>query len=561
MQLEHSDLQGLTKHPVRFDLFYDVNTYMQYVSTRHIKRAYRTNELPKTDIKRLLGLMSISDKELQEHHTGSDHWVGFINDLSYQLKWVLYKKSGEYAGYSSYQESFPDNIMRVDWNAYQTFISYSLQEQMHLLLDNLINQYGDSNHEAMHGSVIGYLDDFSHWGSATGVLPFLRFDQTRQFLLSFLSQLQTNIWYTTASLIQYLKDNHPYFLIPEEPKYKHKSDKGRYCNFHEKKKNEYGELEINSDDADSFERVEGRYIERFLEYIPFLMGFIDIAYDFEHESAILPQKDTLKAFKINPRMCTFYNQKIAEPKITVQPNFEVSIESEIYPAKIIGELSQVGTLTAYDKVSQIKLEKSKVINKVAGTPDYDLIACLRQLSSKPLPQNVEIDLKEWMNQGDALILYEQAYLLESDYHYDFISEHAITQINKNLALVAPQNNLMPLLEKECSVPIEIVHKDDAFNCLPNFYKTVFPKVGKEVKKEVVRKKISLTRELMVKINFPSLKEINLIRNDLLLRHCIFDIDEGSYSILIAKKDEPLLKEILKSISHEYQITIKEATTA
>ena len=153
--------------------------------------------------------------------------------------------------------------------------------------------------------------------------------------------------------------NHPYFLIPQQPKYKNKSEKGRYCNFHEKKKNEYGELEINPNDADSFERVEGRYIERFLEYIPLLMGFIDVAYDFGQVSAILPQRDKLKAFKINPRMGAFYNQQIAEPKITVQPNFEVSIEAEVYPAKIIAELSQVGTLTTYDTVSQIKLEKSK----------------------------------------------------------------------------------------------------------------------------------------------------------------------------------------------------------
>lgn len=561
MQLEHSDLQGLTEHPARFDLFYDLHTYMQYINTREIKRAYRTNDLPKADIKRLLGLMSISDKELQEHHTGSEHWVGFINDIAYQLKWVDYNKKGQYAGYSSYQETFPDNYMRVNQNVYQQYLSHSLQEQVQMLLDSLISQYRDSNNEAMQGSVMGYLDEFSHWGSATGVLPFLRFDQTRQFLLGFLSKLQPNIWYTTASFIQYLKRIYPYFLIPKEPKYTNKSEDGRYCNFHEKKKNEHRELVINPNDADAFERVEGRYIERFLEYIPFLMGFIDIAYDFGRDTAILPQRDTLKAFKINPRMCAFYNQQIAEPKITVQPNFEVSIESEIYPAKTIDEFSQIGKLTAYDTVSQIKLEKSKVISKIAATPDYDLITRLRQLSSKSLPQNVEMDLKEWMNQGDAIVLYENVHLLESDYHYDFISEHAIDKINKNLALVAPKNNLMPHLEKECSVPIEIMHKDDALNCLPSFYKTVFPKVGKEIKQSVARKKVTLTREIMVKINFPSLQEINLIKNDLLLRQCVFDIDEGSYSILIAKNDEPLLKEVLKSISHEYQITIKEAKTA
>lgn len=37
----------------------------------------------------------------------------------------------------------------------------------------------------------------------------------RQFLLDLLKKCAPGIWYSTASLVAYLKTNHPYFLLPE----------------------------------------------------------------------------------------------------------------------------------------------------------------------------------------------------------------------------------------------------------------------------------------------------------------------------------------------------------
>ncbi len=201
MQLDQIDITNLEQHNIRFDVFYDLHTYMNYVSEREIKRTYRTNDLPKSDIKRLLGLMSITDKELEEDHEETDHWPGFIDDLAYRLDFIKYDRKGEYAGYSSSEPSFPDNYIHINKSAYEQFISLSLQQQVVKVLDVLVGDYGSSNHELMSPSVMGYLDQFDTYGSATGLLPFLKFDQSREFLLSFLSKLQPNVWYRGCAYI------------------------------------------------------------------------------------------------------------------------------------------------------------------------------------------------------------------------------------------------------------------------------------------------------------------------------------------------------------------------
>lgn len=562
MQLEQIDIPGLEQRSVRFDVFYDLHTYMRYVIEKRIKRTYRTNDLSKSDIKRLLGLMSITDKECQEHLEGTRHWPGFIDDLAYRLSFVKYDTKGVYAGYySSGEPTFPDNYIRTNKEAYEKFIALPLQQQVAKILEVLVGFYTDYNNEFMSLSVTSHLDKFDSRGCATGALPFLKFDQSRNFLLVLLSKLQPNIWYSTSSLIQYLKYNYHYFLIPEKPQFKFTTEKSRYCNFLERAHNDYKRLEISENAPDAFERVEGRYVERFLEYIPLIMGFVDVAYDPKCETTISPQRDKLKAFKVNPRMSAFYNGEICQPKITVLPNFEISIESEIYPSLIMHELTNIGKLIVSDKVSQVKIEKTKIIAKVAQDPSFNPITYLQNLSIKPLPQNVEVDLKEWTNQGDAIILYEDGCLLECDYQYDFISDYSVERINNNISIIHDTKSLLMNLEKEHSVPIEIVHKNNNFKLLPTSYVSVFPKLDKETAINQDLKKLTIKRQILLKFFFPSLNEVNLIKNELLSHHCIFDIDEATSSIIIEKKDEDLLKAAIQTISNAYHISIQDETVA
>ena len=106
-------------------------------------------------------------------------------------------------------------------------------------------------------------------------------------LLKILQHCQSGIWYSTASLIAYLKTEHPFFLIPKSPKREKGMNKGRYGNFHEHRGSRWGDrTTIAETDADAFERVEGRYVERFLEGIPLSLGYVDVAYGEPKEKEI-----------------------------------------------------------------------------------------------------------------------------------------------------------------------------------------------------------------------------------------------------------------------------------
>jgi hypothetical protein len=64
---------------------------------------------------------------------------------------------------------------------------------------------------------------------------------------------------------------------------------GRYGNFHESKEAWGHEIDIRERDPDSFERVEGRYVERFLEGIPLVLRYVDVAYARKPPGQFIPR--------------------------------------------------------------------------------------------------------------------------------------------------------------------------------------------------------------------------------------------------------------------------------
>ena len=127
----------------------------------------------------------------------------------------------------------------------------------------------------------------------------VKFPAVRQFLLKMLEECKPGEWYSTASLIAFLKTNHPYFFLPE--KLPSKDTWGnpitRYKGIREKE-SYTGDVGVIPEDAiDAFERVEGRYVERFLEEIPLTMRFVEVAYDPQPETDTLVL-NKLKAYKL-----------------------------------------------------------------------------------------------------------------------------------------------------------------------------------------------------------------------------------------------------------------------
>src|SRR4029077_6049968 len=120
--------------------------------------------------------------------------------------------------------------------------------------------------------------------------PALFFAAPRRFLLGLLAECPSDQWLSTAALVEHLKKHHRYFLIPAMPRFKNEYEArfGRYGNFHESKDAWGHEIDIHESDPNGFERVEVRYVERFLEGIPLVLRYVDVAYARKPSDAIYP---------------------------------------------------------------------------------------------------------------------------------------------------------------------------------------------------------------------------------------------------------------------------------
>ncbi|MBF0288724.1 MAG: hypothetical protein HQM14_12970 [SAR324 cluster bacterium] len=551
------DVTGLTVECTPYDLHKDLHVFINYIKERSVKRSYRSNELSTADSKRLAKLMGNPSvlKEIEEDYFYS--WIDFVDSFALDLQWIEYNTKGEYMGYSSSAPSFPDNYIKFQNKTYDSFLSLSINEQEQTLLNTLCKTSSDSDNEFFRESQLGRLDSFDRWGCGTGVIPYLNFSKARRFLLECLTLgCQKEVWYSTASLIQFLKKQHPFFLIPQKPKMKHGKEE-RYCNFREYQGgNRYSgqKKQITAKDADAFERVEGRFVERFLERIPFLMGYADLAYD-ESVHQDIPSLGKLKAFRLHASFFQTMKGEAKSPKVTVQPNFEVCVESSFYPVTILSALTPFTTIVSDDTAIVLKLDKAKITEALAQNEELDVIALLQQLSNQNLPQNVMTELEEWKGHSEVFTLYEGYALYEGDVKLSSLKEFTVESIDSKINLIHSPQKLFNKLEQAELMPVMLKHQRMQFCSLPSAAKTIFSKTTPQTKK--TRQSITLKREVFTILYFPSEKLLQIFRKALLKVHCPIEVDPVGNSLRYPQKFEKEIKQIIQQLKQEYQIKIKD----
>ena len=557
--LEKADISALEIRSGLCDLHHDIAIYMDYVTSKSIRRSAKTNYLLKGDIVRLAKLMK-QELPINNFDADGSNYPDFIDRLAYGMGFVDFDVQG------SYYDTYPENYIKIKGDNYQKYINLPLQEQEEKILDSL-NFKGVASkdyNEFVYQSPIGILDHFQYYNIGYA-LEKIDIHKVRSFLFELLSQVEVNIWYDVKSFTDYLKYNHPYFLIPRQPEIvktksymympsymQQTSSDNRYYGFSDVYENETHRL--SPDYKDVFERVEGRYIERFLEFIPFLLGYVELAYDYDNPNDFIPTIGMLSAFRITPRFIALRNKEIKEAKIMVQPNFEITIESDIYPAKIMSRLESIGHLLKKDVISQVRIEKNKVVQKVAREHDFDPIKYLSQISSSPLPDNVKIELKEWCGHADAFILYENTGLLESNFEFVNIEQFIVQKINKKFYIIKDTEALVNELERNQTIPIKkLRHKDSNF-LESNEYKSIISK-GKTNNKEVSNhlEKLKIGRANLIKLLFTTDKDLALFSNQLLEKGCMINISDSERAIIIDQKDEKLLNDTFKSIASQYKL--------
>ncbi len=567
MNLKTRTVTALDIYSAPYDLRRDIHTFVHYVNERDIKRTYRNNTLPKADANRLAKLMSHPDcrQQIEKSYDNTSWWIDAIDASAFHLGFINYDTEGEYMGYSSHSPSFRDNYIIYNEKEYEAFLALPMLEQEKQIFALFRD---DTTHiEFFSPHWHSKLDQFSFRGMALGAVPLLDFPKSRQKLFRLLATLDSGKWYTTASLIRHLKENDPHFLIPLKSKLPQKDRWGqptrmtRYGNFHEYKTDDRDrEKNAIPDDAlDGFERVEGRFIERFLEGIPLTLGYVDVAYSRQGYKGMRPERGIVLAFRINGRFQQLMRNKAITPTVTVLPNFEIHVDSPFYPISLLDQLWQFATPITEDKVNILKLDKQRVKTALAFDDSINPISLLQQLSSRPLPQNITIELEEWVGQADAFTLYTDFALLEGSRQLPETTPFIVEKITPKLRIVRQPDKVFAALAQAERAPLSIQHTDKRLTALPPKAHSIFPK-AKPVKAKSKRKtkqRITVTRETRLVLHLPTNAVYEQLRAALLKQRCIFDPNQAKRTITYGQASKPQVDAAIKALRQQYIIKFED----
>jgi hypothetical protein len=558
IKLEKSDPKNLTTVINPNDVRKDLHAFACYCRDYEIKRAHRDNSLPKVHLTRLAKMMSNPQLIQDVREDGSTRWIDFIDHLNLKLKFIDYVTEGIYAGYSSTTESYPDNYIEFLDTNYDRYLNQSLQKQENQIIQALVDEADPCLSEFFVTYPLGTLNSFSSRGCATGILKKINFSKIRSYLLDLIANCQAGVWYRTASLIAYLKNRDPFFLISNKiPFKKSEYTQDRYHNFHEAKPDDhYTRFPIRENSKDRFERVEGRFVERFLEGIPLALGYVEVAYSDEKDT-VYPSINKLQAFRITDRGVCALNQAIKEADITLLPNYEIHIDSLFYPARRLNRLLGLCDVVHEDTHTILKLAKKKVIKQHAADTGLNVIDLFKELGIHAIPANVKQELAAWAGHADNFVVYQGFGLLEGKMDKDTADRFAAVSIAADTHVVREPQKLFEHLEQAHKVPAYVKHSDHAVKSLGDTVQSKFAD-KKRAKKIGPRKKrrFTLKRTVHLILEFPDKAMFEAFTNALLDKGYTLDTNKEARTVSYSQKDEAIIKDVLNSLKKDFPAVIK-----
>jgi hypothetical protein len=562
LSLEEISVTDLEVFANPADIRFDLHTFVEYARRHEIKRGHRDNRVPAGHQQRLAKLLSHPASEADMDEDRCFPWIEHVDQICLALKFVSYDTKGEYAGWSSSEPSFPDNFMAVEEPAYRRFLELPLQTQEEKLLDVHLDS-GEGGNEFLSQGPLTRLDRFDGWGSACGVLPTIPFPSVRRRLLQLLAECPSGIWFSTASLVEHLRRHDPWFLIPKEIPFsvrKTTMSEGRYGNFIERKRGDWGNRNPISDkDPEGFAKVEGRYLERFLEGIPLELGYAEVAYvKRKTETPIEPSRGLLPAFRATERLRRAMHKEIAAPKVTVLPNFEVHIESLFFPAETERQLRPLGELVQRGIATVFRLTRPKVAAALAGDSETDAIATLKQLSGRELPANVKQELSDWAGHSEKFVLYEGFGLLEGRREAARAEQFIQEAISLDFAIIRKAEKLCQYLEATEQVPVKVRHGDKAL-AAPEQARSRLAAAAPP-RRAITKNPVKVKRSIQTTLWFSEAEAHAAFCKLLLDAKCAVPTDPRALTVSYSGKAEPLVKECLKKLGQEYAVVIQDIET-
>ena len=451
--LAEADVAGLTIHRAgAVDIRRDIYQVITFIRANGLTRSYRENNIPKTSARKLAKLVSYASEADHVETEGLGYWSDTVLDIARSLGLCTYDVEGSYAGYTSSEPSFPDNVVEVDEDAWQAWMSSPAHVTERRILSALTETWPS---ELFHYATLLATEPFSAFGSATGPASRMKLPAIRSKLLELLSELPPDRWVETSSFVEQLRRAAPTLILDpatRQPTYESRTALDRwewnwgkrathrkkgetpppkpaielediYCNFKEVSASEgrwsSKGTQITSKDPNAFARVEGRYIEWFLCEIPYLSNFVDLAYRPDsdpHGTDLLPRFERLRAFRVTPRLRQVLagDPSLDRIQVTALPNFEIVIDAASYPCRAVSALAPITKLLVEDgPVIRMRIDRKTVIKRAAESPDAPSAGqILKDLCGGRLPGNVATEIDAWEGHAEKLTLYEAHGLVE-----------------------------------------------------------------------------------------------------------------------------------------------------
>ena len=542
------------------DVREDLHTFVCYVAEHEIKRSHRSNSLPKAVAARLGKKMTGGEAAAEVEERDSSRWIDYVDHVSRLLGFVSYDLKGSFAGDWSLERSFPDNYIEFKDTRYQSFLRFSLQKQEEQMLSFLLAEFGPCDNEFFSRGPVSVLDRFDYSGCNNPITQSIAFAKVRRNLLEMLSQCAPGVWLSVASLIAYLKHSDPYFLIPHTlPRGLPKHISDSYHVFRERSSDrDYKGIGINASDPDRFERVEGRFVERFLEGIPLELGYVEVAYgeDEQQRRETSPSFGMMKAFRVTDRLIVAVGGKVGEAQVTVLPNLEIHVDSRFYPARVLQTLSRFGSVIRKDSHSVVKLTKVGVAAAVAENPDTDVIATLRAESAIEVPKNVEKQISAWVGHADSFVLYDGFGLVEGTLDRETRERFSAIEVASDLYLVNSPKKLHERFDEMERVPITVKHPESRLAQVSARASSRFAGEASEVAKPK-RERYTLRRTTRITLEFPYRKIFDLFVKALLDQSCLVEADNDARTVTYSPKQRAAVSKVLESLGTRYDLRVKE----
>jgi hypothetical protein len=298
-------------------------------------------------------------------------------------------------------------------------------------------------------------------------------------------------------------------------------------------------------------------VERFLEGIPLVLGYVDVAYEKKRSANLHPPPPfQLKAFRVHACLSHAVKGDVPEPKVTVQPNFEVYVESELYPAGILSRLANLGDLVTEDRVSIVRLRKEKVAAAVAADEKLAVRESLERLSAGSLPANVAAELDAWCHQADTVTLYDGFALLEARDAASVVPSLTEAEISPSLRIIRSPDTAYAHLENAERVPILVTHGKSSFRELPPTATTAFARKTRG-KKRPGKATVIIKRKTVVTLSFPSEAVFSAFLRKLVAADCSCVPDKNKRTITLSAGSRAAVSDVVKELRKDYQIRITD----